>query len=76
MSVGQEILMDTEKGLLRLQNLALEFGALDAKIINASDIAVGNWVRLKCQYGCNGYGKKLTCPPYSPRPEETRKMLS
>ncbi len=47
----------------------------DAKIINAQSIATAEWVRLKCQFGCGGYGKRLTCPPYSPAPEQTRKML-
>ena len=67
--------LDTEKELSRLQKLALEFGALDAKLISADNVVVGDWVRLKCQYGCRGYGKKLTCPPYSPKPEETRRLL-
>jgi predicted metal-binding protein len=29
----------------------------------------------KCRYGCRAYGKHLTCPPYTPKPEETRKLL-
>ena len=44
--------------------------------IDPKSIHVANWVRLKCQYGCGGFGKFLTCPPYSPTPEETRKILS
>ncbi len=67
--------MDTEKELIRLQEKALESGALEVKLIRAEDIIVGDWVRLKCQYGCGGYGNKLTCPPHSPRPEETRRIL-
>lgn len=50
-------------------------GISKAKIVNASSIVVRNWVRLKCQYGCGGYGKCLTCPPYSPTPEYTKKVL-
>jgi predicted metal-binding protein len=33
------------------------------------------WVRLKCQYGCPGYGALLTCPPHSPTPAQTRRVL-
>jgi predicted metal-binding protein len=33
-------------------------------------------VRLKCQFGCGSYNERLTCPPYSPTPEQTRKLLS
>jgi len=36
---------------------------------------VADWVRLKCQYGCGAYGTYLTCPPYSPAPEVTRRLL-
>ena len=57
-------------------NLALKMGALDAKLINAKNIVVADWVRLKCQYGCGAYGKSLTCPPYSPTPQQMRQILS
>jgi predicted metal-binding protein len=45
------------------------------RIIDVEQIVVANWVRLKCQYGCPAYGKRLMCPPYSPGPEETRRVL-
>lgn len=61
--------------LERFRSLAIELGAKDAVPIEASKIVVGNWVRLKCQFGCGGYGKRFTCPPYSPTPEETQRML-
>ena len=35
----------------------------------------GSWVRWKCQFGCGGFGSSLTCPPHSPTPEQTRKVL-
>jgi predicted metal-binding protein len=46
-----------------------------AKIIHPKNVVTAEWVRLKCQYGCNRYGTCLTCPPFSPTPEYTRKML-
>ncbi|MCX8110975.1 MAG: DUF2284 domain-containing protein, partial [Syntrophorhabdaceae bacterium] len=33
------------------------------------------WVRMKCQFGCPNYGMSLCCPPHTPTPEETRKIL-
>ena len=48
----------------------------DAAIIPAGSVVTAEWVRLKCQFGCGGYGKTLTCPPYSPTPEQTRRMLA
>jgi len=50
-------------------------GATHIKLIDAKKVVVGNWVRLKCQFGCDAYGTRLTCPPYSPTPEYTRQML-
>lgn len=59
-----------------LCSLALKLGADKAKVIRAEDVEVAEWVRLKCQYGCSGYGRRLTCPPYSPTPEQTRRVLA
>lgn len=61
--------------LERFCRLAVEFGAAEAKPVKADDVVVSDWVRLKCQYGCDGYGKRLTCPPYSPTPDQMRKIL-
>ena len=55
--------------------LARKLGAKDAKVIPTKHVFTSPWVRRKCQYGCSGYGQCLTCPPYSPSPEETRKVL-
>ncbi len=54
---------------------ACELGAKEAKIISPKQVFTAEWVRRKCQYGCDGYGEHLTCPPYSPTPQETRRML-
>jgi predicted metal-binding protein len=51
-------------------------GAQQAKLIRAGTIRCEPWVRLKCQFGCGGYNKRLTCPPYSPAPDETAKVIS
>jgi predicted metal-binding protein len=54
---------------------ARSLGLSRAEIIDTMNVVVGNWVRLKCQYGCDGYGECLTCPPYSPTPDYTKKMI-
>jgi len=59
-----------------LVDTALSLGAADAKVIPASDVVVEDRVTLKCRAGCVSYGKKLTCPPYVPTPEEFRRILS
>ncbi len=55
---------------------ARELGATDAVEVGPGDVVVSHWVRLKCQFGCPGYGRNLTCPPHSPSPHETSKILS
>jgi predicted metal-binding protein len=54
---------------------AKALGARHAKVIAAKSIIAAEWVRMKCQFGCDGYGGCLTCPPNSPTPERTRRML-
>jgi len=54
---------------------ACELGAAEAKVIDPSSIATAAWVRLKCQFGCGGYNSSLCCPPYTPTPEETRRVI-
>jgi len=54
---------------------AVALGAGFAQAIRPDRVVVAEWVRLKCQYGCGGYGLYLTCPPHSPTPEVTRQVL-
>jgi predicted metal-binding protein len=50
-------------------------GVIEAKIISPAKVETAGWVRLKCQYGCGGYGSCFTCPPYTPRPDQMRTVL-
>ena len=63
------------RGYIKYIKCAKELGAKQAKVISAKTIVVAEWVRLKCKFGCGGYGQCLTCPPYSPTPDETRRAL-
>ncbi|MBL7130787.1 MAG: DUF2284 domain-containing protein [Candidatus Omnitrophica bacterium] len=64
-----------KKSLGYLCKKALKLGAKGCKIIKASTVKTGAWVRNKCQYGCPGFGERLTCPPYSPTPVQTQRVL-
>ncbi|HTZ10951.1 MAG TPA: DUF2284 domain-containing protein [Candidatus Margulisiibacteriota bacterium] len=64
-----------KKTLSYLRKRAIELGAKKAKVIPASSIKTAHWVRYKCQFGCDGFGGCLTCPPNSPTPEETQKIV-
>ncbi len=54
---------------------ACELGAAEAKVIDPGSIATAAWVRLKCQFGCGGYNASLCCPPHTPTPEQTRRVI-
>lgn len=55
---------------------AVEYGAASAKIIECKSIITAPWVRMKCQFGCGVYGKSHCCPPRTPTPKETQKVLN
>jgi predicted metal-binding protein len=68
-----------QKGKTREFDFLLEeakkLGALEAKIINSDEVVIEDRVLLKCRTGCDSYGKKFVCPPFTPTPDEFRKML-
>ena len=59
-----------------LRKIALEMGAVDAKIITADKVIVEDRIVLKWKIGCHKYGKTLACPPYTPTAEEFRHIVS
>ena len=54
---------------------ALEMGIDEAKVIGPSSVATAEWVRMKRRFGCANFGKGLCCPPYTPTPDITRKVI-
>ena len=71
MSENTKKLSDRELCSMARQKL----GVIDARVISPSDVVTAGWVRLKCQFGCGGYGGAFVCPPYTPTPDEMRKVL-
>jgi predicted metal-binding protein len=59
-----------------LRELALERGAVDAKVISTDQIVIENRIVLKCKIGCANYGKTLACPPYTPSVEDFKKIIN
>lgn len=47
----------------KYEELAKKLGAVNAKIINASEVEVDNRSRLNCRFGCSSYFVNWTCPP-------------
>ena len=54
---------------------ALEMGVDGAKRVDPRSVVTAEWVRMKCQFGCPGFGMRLCCPPHTPTPEITRKVI-
>ncbi|WP_455278773.1 DUF2284 domain-containing protein [[Eubacterium] cellulosolvens] len=75
MTKTYSILNEKESQFNFLEELALDLGAIEAKIILAENVVVEDRVVLKCMSGCPSYKKKLNCPPYAPTVDEFRKML-
>ena len=55
---------------------ATQIGATHAKPIPSASVVTAPWVRMKCQFGCANHGKSYSCPPNTPTPEETGKLIS
>lgn len=53
---------------------AVANGATDAKVIDPSSVVTAAWVRMKCYFGCP-FKNSHSCPPQTPTPEETRRVL-
>lgn len=58
--------IDMLEGLFRQQ------GYTDFKWLEPDNIVVSSWVRMKCRYGCDEYGRTATCPPNVPPLPECR----
>jgi len=54
---------------------ALEMGVDGAKVIHPRSILTAEWVRMKCQFGCPNHSMRLCCPPRTPSPEKTQKVI-
>jgi len=55
-----------------LQKLYTGAGFSDYRWIDPSEIVVAQWVRMKCQFGCDSYGRNASCPPNTPSVAECR----
>ena len=59
----------------KLEEVFVDNGFDDFKWIDAENIVVSNWVRMKCMFGCPEYGKRAACPPNVPSVEDCKKLM-
>ncbi len=67
-------MLDSEKK--KLEKIFAQHGFSDIRLIDARDIVVSEWVRIKCMFGCSHYGKNGCCPPHVPSVPECREFFS
>lgn len=58
-----------------LEALFREHGYDDFKWIDPKAIIVAQWVRMKCTFGCDSYGRNASCPPNTPPVPECRQFF-
>ncbi|MCP4114490.1 MAG: methyltransferase domain-containing protein [Desulfobacteraceae bacterium] len=58
-----------------LCDTALTLGFDRAVPLSPDRVVTAPWVRMKCRFGCAGFGNNLQCPPRTVDHEETRAML-
>lgn len=58
----------------QIESILQDRGLTDFKWIKPGEIVVAQWVRIKCMYGCEGYGMAC-CPPNTPSVEDCEKFF-
>jgi predicted metal-binding protein len=59
----------------QLETLFRKNGADDFTWIVPGEIVTGQWVRMKCTFGCGNYGRHACCPPHMPSVAECRQVF-
>ena len=59
----------------RIERMAIDHGFDDFKWISPRRVVTGNWVRMKCQYGCPDFGRGGCCPPEVPSVGDCRRFF-
>jgi predicted metal-binding protein len=58
-----------------LEALFRGHGFNDFRWIDPKDIVVAAWVRMKCRFGCDEYGRNACCPPNVPPLDECERFF-
>jgi len=60
---------------IQLQKLFNDKGFPDYRWIDPAEMVVAQWVRMKCLFGCDSYGRNASCPPNTPSIDECREFF-
>ncbi len=67
--------MNIKETIENLSKVGEKYNVNEIIPLNTSDICLASWVRLKCKYGCDKYGKSWCCPPETPTLEKMQTVL-
>jgi predicted metal-binding protein len=67
---------EIDQSLLSLRDQAYRLGANKVAVMEPKDVVVDERVLYKCIWACPRYNKSLMCPPYTPIPEDTKRLLN
>lgn len=59
----------------KIEKKFLEHNFTDFKWIDPKKFVTGQWVRMKCMFGCNEYGNAARCPPNVPSVSECERFF-
>ncbi len=59
-----------------VETLACKYGFPEFRWISGKDVQVRQWVRFKCMFGCDSFGKNACCPPAVPSVTECRELFA
>jgi len=62
-------------GRKKFEEKFLAYKFTNFKWINPKNIVISHWVRMKCMFGCDEYGKTASCPPNLPSVAECEKFI-
>ena len=60
----------------KFEDIFSKHNCTDYKWIEPQDIITGQWVRMKCMFGCGDYGNNSVCPPNVPTVSECRQLFN
>lgn len=49
-----------------IQKLFMSHGCREFRWIDPAEIVVAQWVRMRCTFNCDSYGRNAACPPNTP----------
>ena len=67
--------LEVMNGHKKLEEIFIKHACTDFRWMDAREIVVSQWVRMKCMFGCPEYGTRACCPPNVPTVAECERFF-